>query len=125
VRVDLIYETRTEKTKAIIDIVGTLLLMLPFAVLMIIYGFVFARESYSFGPHADTLYGLVQRFFTTGIGEKSQDPGGLNNRFVIKSVIPLAFLLTFLSAISVLIDRCRVVSRLNRVGNDTESGVVQ
>ena len=103
VRVDLVYESRAAKTKAIIDIVGTLVLLLPFAGIMMYYGYVFANESYSFGPHAETINALVEQFFTTGIGERSQDPGGLNNRFVIKSVIPLAFTLTFLSGLSILI----------------------
>ena len=113
VRVDLIYDSRSVKTKTIIDIVGTLILMLPFAAILFYYGFVFAKESFSFGPHAPTLSGLLDQFLTTGIGERSQDPGGLNNRFVIKSVIPLAFALTFLSGISVLIAKCRVLKQLH------------
>ncbi len=112
VRVDLVYESRSPKTQAIIDIVGTLVLMLPFAAIMFYYGFVFAKESYSFGAHSSTFSGLLDQFLTTGIGERSQDPGGLNNRFVIKSVIPLAFALTFLSGISVLIAKCRVLKQL-------------
>ncbi len=110
VRVDLIYESRAGITRAMIDIVGTLLFLLPFTVIMVFYGAVFAMESYSFGTHANSFAGLVEQFFTTGIGERSQDPGGLNNRWVIKSVIPLAFFLTLLSGISLLIDRCRFVS---------------
>lgn len=111
VRVDLVYESRADRTKAFIDIAGTSLFMLPFTAILIYHGSVFAMESYSFGPRATTLSGLVEQFFTTGIGERSQDPGGLNNRWVIKSVIPLAFLLTFLSGVSLLIDRCRFVSQ--------------
>lgn len=115
VRVDLVYESRTALTKAKIDIVGTVLFMLPFAVILTYVGTVFAMESYSFGTHATTFTGLVEQFFTTGIGERSQDPGGLNNRWVIKSVIPVAFFLTFLSGVSVLIDRCRFVIRTRRL----------
>lgn len=107
VRVDLFYDSMQARTKAYIDIVGTIIFMFPLAGLVLFYGSDFAIQSYSFGPHADTVGGLVHQFLTTGIGERSQDPGGLNNRFVIKSVIPLAFLLLLLSAISLLIDRVR------------------
>jgi len=107
VRVDLFYESMRPRTKAYIDIIGTCIFTLPLSVLLVIYGSDFAFQSYSFGPHADTFSGLVHQFFTIGIGERSQDPGGLNNRFVIKSVIPLAFLLLLLSAISLLINRVR------------------
>lgn len=122
VRVDIIYTSRSEKTKAIIDLVGTVFLMLPFCALMVVFGFDFAKDSYSFGPHADTFAGLIEQFFSTGIGEKSQDPGGLNNRFVIKSVIPLAFLLTFLSGISILIDRSRTLKQFKNGNINSNSG---
>lgn len=123
VRVDLIYETRSVKTKTIIDIVGTLLLMFPFALLLMYHGFVFAKESYSFGPHASSFTGLVEQFFTTGIGERSQDPGGLNNRFVIKSVIPIAFTLLFLSGISKMINLCRIIRHLSIDKKDSHRGI--
>jgi len=121
VRVDLVYESRSALTKAKIDIAGTVLFMLPFAAIVFYFGAVFAMESYSFGSHATTFTGWVEQFFTTGIGERSQDPGGLNNRWVIKSVIPLAFLLTFLSGVSLLIDRCRFVSQVRRQSAGTSS----
>ena len=112
VRVDLIFDSRSPKTKAWIDIIGTLVLMIPFSLLVIYYGFDFAYQSYSFGPHAENFVGLVEQFLTTGIGEKSQDPGGLNNRFVIKGVIPLAFIFVLLSAVSVLINRFKILSAI-------------
>lgn len=107
VRVDLFYDSMRPRTKAYIDIIGTCIFLLPLAALVLVFGFDFAKQSYSFGSHADTFSGLIHQFFTSGIGERSQDPGGLNNRFVIKSVIPLAFLLLMLSAISLLINRVR------------------
>ena len=107
VRVDLIYDFMEPRTQAYIDVIGTCIFMIPLAALVLVFGTDFAYQSYSFGPHADTFGGLVTQFHTTGIGERSQDPGGLNNRFVIKSVIPLAFLLLMLSSVSVLINRVR------------------
>ena len=115
VRVDLIYDFLKPRTQAYIDIIGTCVFMLPLAALVLVFGTDFAYQSYSFGPHADSIGGLVNQFLTTGIGERSQDPGGLNNRFVIKSVIPLAFLLLMLSAVSVLINRVRFL-RTHPVG---------
>lgn len=122
VRVDLVYDARPFKTKAIIDFVGTCFLLLPFAAIMMYFGYIFAKESYSFGPHATTLPGLIDQFFTTGIGERSQDPGGLNNRFVIKSVIPLAFTLTFLSGISILISKYKLLREINTGENSEHRG---
>lgn len=124
VRVDLFYDSMRPRTKAYIDIAGTCLFMLPLAALLILFGSDFAIQSYSFGPHADSLMGLVHQFFTSGIGERSQDPGGLNNRFVIKSVIPLAFLLLFLSAISLLIDRARFLTENPNAKGETDSRTV-
>ncbi len=115
VRVDLVFDSRSDTVKAWIDIVGTLVLLVPFSILMIYFGFDFAYQSYSFGPHADTIRGLIEQFFTTGIGEKSQDPGGLNNRFVIKAIIPLSFFLVFLSAISLIINRVKILHSKNDI----------
>lgn len=109
VRVDLVFDARSKKTKAIIDIIGTFVLLIPFSVIVVYHGTDFAYQSYSFGPHAESASGLLKQLVTDGIGEKSQDPGGLNNRFIIKSVIPFAFLCVLLSAISVLINRANIL----------------
>ena len=121
VRVDLIFEGRSARTKAWIDIIGTLVLMFPFALLVVYTGFDFAWQSYSFGPHAVSFYGLVEQFFTTGIGEKSQDPGGLNNRFVIKAVIPFSFFLVLLGGISLIIDRVKRLRASDNIPNPPKS----
>lgn len=121
VRVDLVFDLMKPRVQAYIDIIGTCIFMLPLAALVLVFGADFAYQSYSFGPHADSIGGLVNQFLTTGIGERSQDPGGLNNRFVIKSVIPLAFLLLMLSAVSVLIDRVRFLRTHPMEVSDTAS----
>ncbi|MCP4596640.1 TRAP transporter small permease subunit, partial [Neptuniibacter sp.] len=72
VRVDLIYERLSAKTKALIDMICTLILLIPFCALVAWYGVDFARESFE-------------------LGEMSGDPGGLPYRWIIKSVIPFAF----------------------------------
>jgi len=100
VRIDLVYEGRSDRYKRLIGIVGTLVFLLPFAVVTCYYGWLFTAQALSYGPQPDSLTGLWQQFLTTGIGEKSQDPGGLNNRFIIKGVIPLSAFLLFLAGVS-------------------------
>lgn len=84
VRVDLIYERMPLKTKAWINIFGTLFLLMPFCALVAWYGVGFAWESYQ-------------------LGETSGDPGGLPYRWIIKGVIPLAFASMFISGLGMLL----------------------
>lgn len=84
VRVDLIYHQLSPRRQAIIDISGTLLLLIPFAALISWYGFDFASGSYR-------------------LGEGSGDPGGLPYRWIIKSMIPLSFLLLIISSIGFML----------------------
>ncbi len=84
VRVDVIYETLSQKKKAIIDIFGTLVLLLPFTLLVGWYGLDFAYEAYD-------------------INEGSGDPGGLPYRWIIKSVIPFAFFSMAISGVGLLL----------------------
>jgi len=84
VRVDLIYERLSAKTKAMIDMLGCLVLLLPFCGLVAWYGVDFARESFE-------------------LGETSGDPGGLPYRWLIKSVIPFAFFAMFISGVGLFL----------------------
>jgi TRAP-type mannitol/chloroaromatic compound transport system permease small subunit len=84
VRVDLIYEGLSTKTKAMIDMLGCLFLLLPFCGLVAWYGVDFARESFE-------------------LGETSGDPGGLPYRWLIKSVIPFAFFAMVISGIGLFL----------------------
>ncbi|MFV0437615.1 MAG: TRAP transporter small permease subunit [Desulfopila sp.] len=72
VRVDFLYDRFSEKTRAIINIVGTLLFLLPLASLIFFGSFEFVRDAWE-------------------VGEISEDPGGLPYRWLIKAMIPLAF----------------------------------
>ena len=72
VRVDVIYERLSPRRRAWIDILGSLFLLLPFALLVGWYGVGFAHEAWA-------------------LGETSGDPGGLPYRWIIKSVIPFSF----------------------------------
>jgi len=79
VRVDILYDRFTPRWKAIVNIGGTLLLLLPLS-LLIIEGSVW----------------YVTEAFTSG--EISGDPGGLTRRWLIKLVIPASFVFLIVSA---------------------------
>ena len=89
VRVDFLYDTFGDKTKAMINIVGTLLFLIPLA-LLIIYG----------------SYDFVMDAYTTS--EISEDPGGLTHRWVIKAMIPLAFFFLLFSAVNYIISNINI-----------------
>jgi TRAP-type mannitol/chloroaromatic compound transport system permease small subunit len=91
VRVDLFYEKYSDKLKAWINIIGVVLLIIPFSVFIFYTGMEFARDAYSYG-------------------EMSPNPGGLGYRFVIKSVISIAFALVILQAVSELLKSIQLLS---------------
>ena len=83
VRVDLFYSKFNPKQKAWLNIVGTILLLIPFT-LLIIY----------------TSQNYVLNSFT--LNESSPDPGGLPARYILKAFIPISFLFLLLQGISLL-----------------------
>lgn len=89
VRVDLIYDRLPARRRAQIDITGTLLLLIPFCSLIAWYGIGFVAESYQ-------------------LGESSGDPGGLPYRWIIKSMIPISFLLVLISSIGFMLRSWRL-----------------
>ena len=110
VRVDIIFERLSIRSQAIINTIGSLFVLLPICGIIVYYGCLFMYESYQWGSHADSISGLISQFMTTGIGEKSSDPGGLLNRFIIKGMIPLSFLFLGLSAVSFIIKNVRLLT---------------
>lgn len=78
VRMDVFYDKFSPKKQAVINIVGFIIFIIPISVLIAYDGFGFAYESYL-------------------LGEQSGDPGGLKYRFIIKSVIPISFILVIIS----------------------------
>jgi len=79
VRVDFLYEKYSVKTKAMVNICGTLLFLLPLALLVTFGSVEFVLDSYS-------------------MSEISEDPGGLTHRWIIKSMIPVAMMFLIFSA---------------------------
>ena len=90
VRVDFLYDRFSPKSKAIINIFGTLFFLIPLS-LLIIYG----------------SYDFVMDAYDTN--EISDDPGGLTHRWVIKAMIPLSFVFLLISAFYYLIRQIRIL----------------
>jgi TRAP-type mannitol/chloroaromatic compound transport system permease small subunit len=84
VRVDLISSFFSQRTREWIEILGIVFLLLPFIVVVVLYGLEFWQASWI---HS----------------ERSLAPMGLPYRWIIKAVIPLSFSLFCLAALSRLI----------------------
>ena len=80
VRVDFFYDRFSVRTKAVINIIGTVFFLLPLAFLVFYTSYDFVVDSYK-------------------IKEISENPGGLPYRYVIKAMIPLAFATLMFTAI--------------------------
>ena len=79
VRVDVLAEHLQPRTRAIIEIIGILVLLLPFCYFILYYAWPFVERSYR-------------------INEVSAAPAGLPMRWLIKSVILIAFTLMAMAA---------------------------
>lgn len=90
VRVDILYEGLSLRKQAWIDLLGTLLLLIPFTLLVAWYGIDFVKESYE-------------------LGERSGDPGGLPYRWLIKAVIPFAFIAISISGLGLLLKSINIL----------------
>ena len=91
VRVDILYRPLSKHGKAMVDLCGNLLLLLPTSVAILYYAVPFALESWR-------------------VLEGSKDGGGLEALFLLKSAIPVFCLLLILQALS---SARRAVSVLN------------
>jgi TRAP-type mannitol/chloroaromatic compound transport system permease small subunit len=87
VRVDVLRERMSQRTRDWVDLYGILLLQLPFLALVLWSAVPFVVDSFS-------------------VGERSASASGLPYRWLLKSVLPLSFLLLSLATLS----------RLSRVG---------
>lgn len=92
VRVDFIYENLSVRGKALIDLFGTLILLLPFVLLVAWFGVDFSYQSFD-------------------LGEGSGDPGGLPYRWIIKAMIPLSFFAIAISGIAIVLRSIRLLTR--------------
>ncbi len=81
VRVDVFYSRLSPRGKALIDLIGGLVFLIPFSVLIIWTSQQFVAMSWA-------------------IREISPDPGGLPARYLLKAAIPAGFVLVLLQGIA-------------------------
>ncbi len=84
IRVDIIHLNLSRRAQHIVEILGILLLLMPFLFIMLDHSLGWAWEAWR-------------------IDESSANPTGLPHRWVIKTVIPLSMLLMLLAALARLI----------------------
>ncbi|MFZ3047096.1 MAG: TRAP transporter small permease subunit [Desulfatirhabdiaceae bacterium] len=98
VRVDLIYQRLSPKAKAWINFLGVLLFLIPGCYMII-------NTSYKFAYNSWMTF------------EGSPDPGGVPFRFIIKSAIPVGYILILLQGMAL-----GIRSFFTIIGKDLEQG---
>ena len=94
VRVDLFYSKWSERRKTWVNLIGTILFLIPWCLIAIYTGFNYAENSFAFR-------------------ETSPDPGGLPARYLIKFTIVVGFILLLLQATANVIRYIRLLSNRN------------
>ena len=91
VRLDILYRSKffSDRGRAWIDVFGSLFILLPFCLLIIISAWPFVGQAYI---HS----------------EGSPDPGGLPARWLIKSMIPAGFCLLLIQSIAETINKIMI-----------------
>ena len=112
VRVDVFYERFSARNQIIVDIVGTLVFLIPTCLVICWSGWNFTLAAYQLGQQPDSIAQFFTQLVNSGIGEKSQDPGGLLNRWIIKGVIPFSFLCLLASAIALFLEKINALISL-------------
>jgi TRAP-type mannitol/chloroaromatic compound transport system permease small subunit len=93
VRVDILYDSFSPRWKAVVNIGGTLLFLIPLSVLITEGSIWYVHEAYT-------------------SAEISGDPGGLTQRWLIKAVIPTSFVFLIVSAIGFVIHNISIFKGL-------------
>jgi len=84
VRIDVFYDHFSQPKKAIVNIFGALVFTLPFSLMIIYFGTQYTYDAFL-------------------LNEGSGDPGGLPNRWIIRSVIPISFGFLILCLVQVIL----------------------
>jgi len=92
VRVDIFYAEASARTKALIDLIGALILLLPFALVLVWLGVPYAARSWA-------------------ILERSQETSGLPLVFALKTLIPAFAVLMALQGIAQAIKAIQALAR--------------
>lgn len=96
VRVDFFRQYMSERVKGLVDLIGHLVFLLPFASILVWHGFDFALRAFNLG--------------------EGSDYDGLYDRFLLKSFIPLGFSLLAIAGAGLIILRLRELLRNNAGG---------
>ena len=99
IRLDILHSRFSRRTKAKVEIWGTLFLLMPFIVIFFLHSLDFVANSWRVGEHSDA-------------------PMGLPYRWAIKAVIPVSFALLFLAAISRMVHAFAFLKSTAPKGND-------
>lgn len=105
VRVDVIYDTLSVKKKAVINIVGTFVFLIPFACLIGFGSLNFVMEAYQ-------------------SGEISGDPGGLTHRWIIKAFVPGSMALLVFVAVGFIIKNINLYRGIHGHPHENEEVIV-
>lgn len=104
VRVDVIYDTLHPKKQAMINMIGVILFIFPIAIMVGI----------------SSIDNVMEAYISM---EQSGDPGGLPYRWVVKALIPLAFLLLIITSIGYFIRNLNIYKGLHGKKVETCEGV--
>ncbi len=103
VRVDVFYGRMSPRTKAAVDILGTVLFVIPMCTLILYSSYDFVSYSYQ-------------------IQEVSVDPGGLPYRFAFKALLPIGYTLVLMQSLSVISRNARLLCGNERENNTGREG---
>lgn len=98
VRLEMFYQNFSDRTRAWIDLFGTVFFLFPLCLVIISSSWPFIYSAYHFS-------------------ESSPDPGGLPFRFLIKTAIPLGFFLLVLQGLAIIIKNLQFLMTDNRRDN--------
>lgn len=96
VRVDVLYQRMTPKKKAWVNIIGTVLLLIPTTVFLFFSAWDFVAESWR-------------------VKEQSREAGGLPAIYLLKATIPIMAVLVFLQGLALLMRSISTVRNPNSV----------
>ena len=105
VRVDFIYDKLGVKTKAMINIIGTILFLVPFTLLIIYGSYAFVMDSYV-------------------TNETSSDPGGLKHLWMIKAAIPISMTILLLEAFHYIIKNINIYRGYEELPKEDPQGAL-
>jgi len=91
VRLEMFYQNFSKRTRAWVDLFGTLFFLFPLCLVIISSAWPFIFSAYQFS-------------------ESSPDPGGLPYRFLIKAAIPAGFFLLLLQGSAMIIKNLQILA---------------